>query len=229
MNYERALTFMKDDDKWVSKIAIGSLMGFLSFLLLPSFILVGYSIQIARNTMDGFDSALPEWDDMGKYLKDGFIVSLAMIVYALPVIILFTIAVLPILFTDGSGFGVGITMLVSCITMIYVIALVVIAPAVYVQFIREGTFGACLRFGDVMGIVRNNLGSIIMVTLVLLAVQFVINLVGGALMFLFGLGVLVYIVGYPYTLMVTGHLYGQLAASLGSEKGGKADDMVVMS
>ena len=71
MDINRALTFVTDDDRWISKLLIGTVIIFFSFLIIPLFFFYGYIIQIVRNVMAGEKNPLPEWTDWGKLFKDG--------------------------------------------------------------------------------------------------------------------------------------------------------------
>ena len=41
MEYGKAITFLNEDEKWVSKLLIGAVMAYLGFLIIPVFILSG--------------------------------------------------------------------------------------------------------------------------------------------------------------------------------------------
>ena len=69
MDIQRAFTFITDDEKWITKLLIAVVISFFSFLIVPIFIVSGYAIQIARNSRDGMDTPLPEWDDWSSYMK----------------------------------------------------------------------------------------------------------------------------------------------------------------
>lgn len=231
MDVAKAFTYVTEDDRWMGKIGIGALISLLSFLILPAFLLTGYMVGITRNVMNGEKRPLPEWEDLGTLFKDGISIVLASIVYTLPFWLLICIA-----FVSTIGFGSLSEMteisddaiaagvfatygLVGCLTLIFMLALFFISPAIVIQYVREGELGACFRFGEVLAIARENLGDIVIAGLTPFAASFVFSLLFGALSIIpclgwiasFALGV---VMG-PYLTAVTGHLYGQIAGKIG--------------
>jgi len=56
---------------WIGRIIIiGGVLGFLSVLLLPAFVIVGYLVRVLEQTIDGEDVP-PEFDDWGDLLMKG--------------------------------------------------------------------------------------------------------------------------------------------------------------
>ncbi|NIP28946.1 MAG: DUF4013 domain-containing protein, partial [Phycisphaerae bacterium] len=93
MDFGRAFTFFKDDDRWMTKIGIGGVVTLLSIFLLgiPAILLVGYQLAVTRQVMNGKELPLPEWDDWGKLFMDGLYLIIAILVYTLPLWLLFCI------------------------------------------------------------------------------------------------------------------------------------------
>lgn len=233
MDFEKAFTYVKDDERWMTKLGIGAAVQFLMFLIFPIFLLPGYMVQIMRNVRDGVEPALPEWDDWGKLLTDGFTIVGAQLVYTLPFWLLSCVAIALTMGAGATGSedvmaAVGVTsmLLVSCLTILFAIAWIFIGPAIAIQYVGEETFASCFRFGEVIAIIRDNISDILMITLAFIAAQFVITFLVGMLNFIPCLGTIVgVIVGialYPYLMMARGHLYGQLMVNM---DGGKKDVM----
>lgn len=231
MDVAKAFTFITEDDRWMGKIGIGALISLLAFLILPAFLLTGYMVGITRNVMNGVKRPLPEWEDLGTLFKDGISIAIASLVYTLPFWLLICIA-----FVTTIGFGglsevseisedalvAGVLAtygLVGCLTLIFMLALFFISPAIVIQYVREGELSACFRFGEVLTIARENLGDIVIAGLTPFAASFVFSILFGALSIIpclgwiasFALGV---VMG-PYLTAVTGHLYGQIAGKVG--------------
>ena len=230
MDIQKSFTFVFEDDGWQRKGAIGAVLALLSFLVLPALILVGYSIEVARNVRDGRKTPLPDWN-YGSMLREGFMVSLAGFVYTLPAILLFVLggggaAVLSAIGGGESGFlntaGGGIAILLSCIALLYLLAFLVVAPAIYIQYIRHGNLAACFQFSEVINIARSQLGNIIMTVIVIAVAGFAFSIVSGILNVIPCLGQLAWLVltllYVPYQQAVTGHLYGQIAANIDGKK-----------
>ena len=69
MDINKALTFVTEDDRWITKLLIGSIMVLLSFLIIPILFVQGYLVHIVRNVMDGEEKLMPEWDQSSSIFK----------------------------------------------------------------------------------------------------------------------------------------------------------------
>ncbi len=220
MDIGKALTYITEDERWVMKVLIALAMTFFSFLIIPAIILEGYMVAIARNVMKGEERPLPEWDDWGGFLRDGFNLFVALLVYTLPFWLLACIVgISTIGFSglsevseDAAVAGMLATFgLVGCLTLLFVLALLFVSPAVIVQYLRNNNLGACFRFGEVFGIVRDHIGDIAIVVGIVFAIMFVTSLVANIPC----IGWIVSLLVGPYLAVVWGHLYGQIAAKAG--------------
>lgn len=232
MDINKAVRFVTEDRTWLSKLLIGVLMSVLSFLIVPTLILQGYVIKIIRQVMNGAWDGLPEWDDWGKLLRDGFFLTVAEIVYTLPFIILMGIGIattggLASLTGSESAAGLiattgGLGML--CLIFIFIVVLLLLTPAIIIQYAIKDDFGALFRFSEVFAIIRANMADILIVFLVSVVVSMVLMLLIGVLsitVILIPLAILLSFAIGAYTSFVTGHLYGQIAAKvLGNKAGG---------
>lgn len=233
MNVEKAVRYPMEDTQWVSKILIAVLITFFSFLIIPAFFLSGYIIKIIRQVMNGQWDGLPEWDNWGELLRDGFFVTVAQIIYTLPFIILLLIGGLATGgfasmagsedvagLIAGSGF-----MVMFCLGLIVAIAFLFLTPAIMIQYAIKDDFAACFRFGEIMDIIRNNLADILIAFVVSLVAGIVVSVVVSILALIPCLGwIAAVVIGLavgPYISFVTAHLYGQIAAKvLGNKAGG---------
>lgn len=238
MDVNKAIRFVMEDKQWISKLLIGTLMAVLGVLIVPALILQGYLIKIIRQVMNGQWDGLPEWDDWGDLLRDGFNVTVAQIVYTLPFMILMFIG---IAMTGGiasmSGSedlaaiaGTGGGLLMFCLIILFAIAFLFLAPAILIQYAIKDEFGALFRFGEVMDIIRNNMADILIVFLVSIVAAIAISVVMTVLALIPCLGwIAAFLIGLavgPYVSFVTSHLYGQIAAKvLGNKAGGTLSGM----
>ncbi|MCA9874339.1 MAG: DUF4013 domain-containing protein [Ardenticatenaceae bacterium] len=225
MDLAKAFTYITEDERWVNKLLIALIVMFFSFLFIPIFFLIGYSVAITRNVKDGVEKPLPEWDDWGKLFMDGLYIFLAQLVYTLPFWLLVCIAGAVTIAaggapTDAQDFAaaaMGTTwLIVSCLGFLLLVALFFISPAIIVQYVLTDNFGACFRFGEVFGIARQSIGDILMVFLATFGAGLAVSIVTGVLSIIPCLGwILSFVIGLvvgPYLTAVTGHLYGQIAA-----------------
>lgn len=233
MNIEKAVRFPVEDKQWVSKLLIAVLIALFSFLIIPAFFLSGYVIKIIRQVMNGQWDGLPEWDDWGDLLRDGFFVTVAQLIYTLPFILLLVVGGLATggfasmsASDDVAGLIAGSGFVVMfCLGLIVAIAFLFLTPAIMIQYAIKDDFGACFRFGEIMDIVRNNLADILIAFVVSLVAGMVISVLLSILGLIPCLGwIAAAVIGLavgPYISFVTAHLYGQIAAKiLGNKAGG---------
>ena len=131
---------------------------------------------------------LPDWDDLGRKLGEGFMLSVSLLVYALPIMIVAS-------FSDGgAGLLVGLMFLAFLTWM----------PAVQIQYARTSDFTSCFRGGEIFQFVRQNLGTYLPSVLLSLFV--------GGLAFCFGW--VAFIIGWPWVIFlgvaVSSHILGQV-------------------
>ena len=229
MDIGRAFTFITEDDEWMTKIGIGAIISLLSFLILPAFLLGGYLVGVTRNVKDGLSQPLPRWERWEKLFMDGLYVAIAQLIYTLPFWLLMCIAGVAAAGVGGVGdqdvAAAGITtiaLVTICLALLFALALFFISPAIVIQYVRTDEFGATLRFGDVLGIARDNMGKILMAALAAFAASLVLSVVVGALNVIPCLGniaaLIIGIVAGPWMSMAIGHMYGQIAADVDMTK-----------
>lgn len=217
MDVGRAFSFVADDKDWAVKILIGAgilLAGILfsPLLLIPLIaavaLLSGYSLAITRRVIRGQGPLLPDWQGWRTFLTDGLKVIVVTVVYALPAIVVAVMLGVPGGFLQESSSHAAIALgeLLSIIT-----ALVSLAWGILISFLLPAAIGlladhenlaAAFRFGDVLGLVRNNFSTFLVTVLM----SWVASLVGGLGKLVCGVG---WLATMPYSVMVTGHLYGQ--------------------
>lgn len=227
MDIGKSITFVNEDERWLGKLIVAVALTFFAFLLVPIPLLAGYSVAIARNVKNGEKSPLPEWDDFGKLFMDGLYIMIAQFVYTLPFWIIACIG-----FTATIGFG-GLTEVseeiaatgivatlgvMGCLFLLLFVALMFVTPAIFLQYVHTEEFGACFRFGEVVGIVRDYIGDIVITVVVALAASFVISAVGGVLSVIPCIGWIAALVisalSGPWITFSISHLYGQIAAKM---------------
>lgn len=213
MDIGKSLSYMFDDENWLRKILIGGLIGLVPILNLA---LTGYILRTLKNVLAGAARPLPEWDDLGSDMVKGLLVTVAGMVYSLPLIILVFLFVGAMgvggAFSAGGGREAGEAAAVlgslgsigiMCLTVPYVLLVAVWMPAAMANYARSDGFGAFFRLGEIWGLIRRNAGNYVIVLLVAL----VANQIAG------WLGALALIVGAAFTgfwaNLVYGHLLGQ--------------------
>ncbi|CQR49697.1 MULTISPECIES: DUF4013 domain-containing protein [Haloferax] len=65
-----SLNYLRNDEDWVKTVLIGGVLGLLSILIVPTFLVIGYLLRVVRATMKG-DEEPPVFDDWGDMAIDG--------------------------------------------------------------------------------------------------------------------------------------------------------------
>jgi len=213
MDIGKAFSFVFEDEKWIAKILIAAgilLLGILFSwvilvpLIVAAALIAGYSFEITRRVIQGDPNPMPEWDNWGKLISEGIQVIVIGIVYALPAIIVSLCLGIPAgIFADqAEGVSSLLSVLTSCLNVLWSIVISIVLPAAIAFFAAEGQLSAAFRFGEILAFVRDNFVTY----LITFVMSWVASLIGSLGLIVCGLGVFV---TAPYGYMVTGHLYGQ--------------------
>jgi hypothetical protein len=217
MDIGKSFSFVFEDDRWITKIliaaailAVGWVFVWLAGIpLLLAFLLVaGYQVEITRRVVRGVTPVLPEWDGWGRLLAEGVKFTVIGLVYALPAIIVGICLGIPIslLGENASGDPTWVSWVfggpLACLSILWGIFVALVLPAAVAFYVANDDLAAAFRFGEVVRFTYKNLTTYIVTAIM----SWVAGLIGG-------LGTWVCLVGwlatYPYSIMVTGHLYGQ--------------------
>ena len=196
-----AFGFVFRSRNWFGRLAVGALcLLFFWLFLIPLFILLGYFVETARTVSRG-ESELPPWTDVGKKLREGFVLSVVLFIWGLPGSILSS-ASNPI-----SCVGSSCTYHPSALAPIgglYALLLAFLTAAIWSQYL-EGGFGAAFNFRAIFRRAGLYPGMTVMVWLMGSVVTGIIAFLG---VILVGIGLLF---TFPYAFAVTANLYGQFS------------------
>ncbi len=227
----KSFTHVFEDPEWATKAILGSLVMLVPVL---NFTLAGYETRVARNVSKGEPHPMPSWDGFGDFFMEGLWLSLARIVYGLPVLIfmapLFLLFIIPILLAVIAGdsrdadriMGMGLSiwfLVIACsfiLAMLYSLLYGFITPAITANYVRHGTFASCFDLKEIFAFIRRNLNNYLMVWVAGIGASlvFVIVYMVVALIPCFGslLSLPMSAAGAFYIYMVTGHALGQAMA-----------------
>jgi hypothetical protein len=132
---------------WVGRIIIGGVLAILSILVIPAFVLFGYLVEVARDTIGGGNEP-PEFANWGELLKDGLIAIIISLVYsAVPVVVIGGISAVLLgggsaVGGDGGGIlaGFGILSIFLLIPIFFLIYYIV--PAAISAYADQDSIGA---------------------------------------------------------------------------------------
>ncbi len=219
LDFGRSFTFMFEDPDWIVKLIVGALIFLVGMVfsivligLLALLVLAGYMVAIVRQVARGNELPLPAWQDFGAILMDGLRVSVALFVWSLPTLILYLpILVLSLFSSSGGDMSnaasamLAVVLLVcGCLMLLYSIFLAIVSPIVILQVAEEESIAAGFNFSRIFTLLREHLGTVVLVAIGIVVAQALAGLVGALLC---GVGVLITGV---WALWVEGHLIGQL-------------------
>lgn len=213
MDIGKAFLYVNEDVDKIKKVAIGAVLTLLAFILVPILFLMGYEVAIIRRVSRGEAEPLPEWENWGELFMDGLVVWAAHFVYALPIVLVSICSLfiwLPAATDNEAIAGAGIfgIVVLSCLAILFALALAFLSPALFIQYGRTGEFGSMFSFREVVAIARGNFVDILLVIVVAIAANFVLGLVSWIPV----CGQLIFApVGFFWIMAATGHLYGQIA------------------
>lgn len=210
MDIGRSFTYMFEDQDWVKKILIG---GVVNLIPIVNFAASGYFIEAVKNTAEGRELPLPEWDNLGGKFMKGLIAGIAGFIYALPIMIVVGIifglvAVVTGAVSDedtAATIATACSGIGYCLMFVYMILLLLIFPAATVRYALTGQFGAFFRFGEIWAFIKANIGGYIIALLIAVVAGLIAEIVGGIAC---GIGILFTLM---WAMLVTANLFGNLA------------------
>jgi hypothetical protein len=164
------------DEEARKHLLIGCLVGLASFIIpiLPTLVLFGYAVAIAKQVLNNESPHMIAWDDWGGLAKDGIKMFGIRMIFTLPLIILivpffFLMTFVPILMSTSDSSNIEgllpIFMLLMlggfCIIIPLSIPIALITPAAEMYVIEKDDFAAGFRFREWWPIFRANTSGFI--------------------------------------------------------------------
>jgi len=216
MDIGRAFGFVREDEQWLSKVLLGGVLQLIP--IAGTFMVLGYTLRIARNVAQGAARPLPEWTDFGGLFKDGFYAFVITIVYLLPGILVVSLGscISSVLIAAGGDEGGVLTLIGSLLSLVVVVVYMVLVLvgtlASYIGWSRyaiSGELSDALKYREALAELRSNWLQL-----------FVLLLLGGLLAMV---GAIACFIGAlftgAYAQFALGHGIGQLAARRGEASG----------
>jgi hypothetical protein len=215
MDIGKALSFVFEDEEWISKILLGAVI-----VLIPIFgqlALFGYGIAIIRNVKADNPRPLPAWSNLGDFFLDGFKFWVATLIYAIPFVIflcpVMLVWVLPALGAENddlaailAGVSGIVSVLLGCLAALYGILLSLLTPVIQIRYAETGEIGPCLAVGEVFRLLFDNLGSVLVAVILGWVVSTVVLSIAGTLT----LGLLA-LPGSVWLKALSCHMFGQIS------------------
>lgn len=242
MDFVKALTYPFDDADWVKKALIGCAiilgLSFLSFLVIPAFILgiviQGYVYEIMKRVRRNDSELFPAWDNFSGFLGQGwqlflgqFIVGLPLTLLICSMIIAFQLPTLGLVSTAGTvedpsaiigGLGALSFILISictCLMILYAFAAAFNNLAALIRYMDREEISTFLQVTQNYKLLTGNLG--------IFGTGILFN-IGGALITSLlsstGIGGLV---SPLFSAYFTGHVLGQVRVAIDEASGANKD------
>ncbi|MGB8644638.1 MAG: DUF4013 domain-containing protein [Anaerolineae bacterium] len=231
MDIGKSFSYVFEDPKWITKVAIGGGIFFggviLSFLLgLPllaaMMVIMGYSLTVLKNVYEGSPAPLPEWNDFGALFMKGLYAVIGMIVIFIPTILIAccNAAITGFLAnqtSDSSGNTAQAASIVltclQCISAIYSLVAVVYLYAPLSRYALNGQLSTFWDFGGNLAYIRANIGSYVIALILAIVAGIAAEIVGTIACFI---GVFF---TYFWSQLVMAHLFGQYARTAAGTAG----------
>ncbi len=195
-----AFGFVFRSRNWFGRLAVGALcLLFFWLFLIPLFILLGYSVETARTISRG-GRELPPWTDVGKKLREGFVLAVVLFIWNLPGTILSSVN------SPVNCVGSSCTYYPSVLAPLgglYSLLLGLLTAAIWSQYL-EGGFTSAFDFRAIFRRAGLQPGMTVMVWLMAI----VAGIIGSLGVILVGIGLLFTL---PYAFAVIANLYGQFS------------------
>lgn len=201
---------------WVGRILIGGVLSFLSVLLLPVFILMGYWVRVLEETIAGEEEP-PEFNDWGDLFTKGVIGTVIALAYAIVPTIAYSVVVFGLIGVGAGigGDGGGLIAGLGFVTMFAIIPLMLliyyIVPAGLTNYAREGTIGAAFDISAMKPILLS--AEYLAAVLFPMAVAVALMIVNSVLIFTVIGAVLVPFVGF-YSNVAIFRMFGNAFAKV---------------
>ncbi|WP_416841149.1 DUF4013 domain-containing protein [Haloferax sp. DFSO52] len=157
-----SINYLRNGEDWVKTVLIGGVLGLLSILIIPSFIVIGYLLRVVRATMRG-DEEPPEFDEWGDMLVDGlkgFAIAFVYILIPAIVALVFGFAgLIGIVAGGGSDAAGALGGIVTLLGLLAAFVLSLIAayliPAALANYAETDRMGAAFEFSTLRPILTS--------------------------------------------------------------------------
>lgn len=191
IDFGRAFSFYFEDPDWVKKTLIGGglyLAGTIGLVLLGAGLLLyamvsGYAMRVMQRAYAGDPRPLPEWEDYGGMMRDGFKLLLltlahAAVFFGLPfLVILIMTTITGAAHSDAlSGLMALMILLIQLVSMLLALGLGVYLPSAVARMTLYQRLGAGFEFKENLALIKRNPANYGIALLIILLTHFVSQL-----------------------------------------------------
>jgi len=178
-DFLKPFTFVFQDPRWVTKIAVGGLFYVAAFLIISIFFILGYCARLTRNVIADMPNPLPEWDDLGEYFAEGVGLVVIGIVFILPVLVIAAAVFIPAIIAAGStdqeivrNLSCGAISCVWCLIVPFSLAVSFFMPGAMTLAVVERRFTAAFEFKRLWHYIKGNFANYLLAFVVYLVARF---------------------------------------------------------
>ena len=199
LDLKENIVFPFSDPSWIAKTLIGVACQFFFF---TSPAVMGYQLAIIRQTANGEDEKLPEYEGFGDLWIRGFkVLMLLMVLAMVPVGVMVGMVVTGAMATgggDGASGALGGAMMFLGVAFagLCLLLLAMVIPAMMLRFAMTNQVSSFFDFSTIMADIRQGLGDYLMIVLFPVVAMAVITL--GTFLTM-GIGA---ILAYPASVLV---------------------------
>ena len=205
MDFGLAFSYVFEDEDWLKKLALASLLCLTGIGIIP---VLGWGLEVIRRVIKEEPEPLPDWSEFGQYFVKGILVVIVVFIYSLPIIVVGSCnaGAGTLLGNTGEDFATPaiwiLTMCLSCLYIIYGLGIALVVPAALGNYAASGEFRSVFKLGKIFKIVKDNLGNYGLVFLGMLLSNIIAPL--GTVACGIGLAVTT-----AYAILFNSHLIGQ--------------------
>lgn len=205
MDFGLAFSYVFEDEDWLKKLAVASVLCLTVIGVIP---VLGWGLEVISRVIKGEEKPLPDWSQFGQYFVKGLLILLVIFIFYLPITILGSCnaGAGTLLGNTGEDFATPViwilTSCLSCLYILYGLAVALLLPAALGNYAAKGEFGAAFKFGEIFKIVKENLGNYGLVFLGMLLSYIIAPL--GTVACIIGVAVTT-----AYAILFNSHLIGQ--------------------
>src|SRR5215212_855249 len=172
-DFGKPFSFVFDDPRWLPKILVGGLFYLAGFVLIGWFFVMGYIARVTRNVIEGVETPLPEWEDVGQFFNEGARLIGVIFCYVIPIVVIAMTLVIPAIISDAfdneamSTIAGGFSGCLSCLIVPLALLVTFFMPASLLFAIVEQRFGAAFEFGSrIWPFIKANIGDYLLAIVV---------------------------------------------------------------
>jgi hypothetical protein len=217
MDYGGAFVYMFSSQDWVKKLILGIAMSLTP--ILGPMVLMGYALDVLRNLNQGQQDPLPEWtgDDFARWLGRGMGLSVSMLTFFLPVIIVVMVLnmcsaiTLSVVGSNSDALGSLSSLLMCCVGFILYFVVGLGALVVYVRYATTDQLDVGMDYAKTFQLVSANVAPLLIIIVLMLVLWIAYAIVG-----VLTLGIL-FLALPMYFMLVMAYFGAQLSKQPGFE------------